>query len=137
MAVKKYLQTVKNCRICNSPDIQPFLDLGKVALPNAFLKESQLGLNELLFPLVSGFCQKCRLVQLMHTVDPEIMFKNYVYIPSASKTRLDNFKQIVDGVTAIFPSSKKSLAVDIGSNDCSLLQEFKKIGIRTLGVDPA
>ena len=56
----------------------------------------------------------------------EIMFKNYVYIPSASKTRLDNFKQIVEGVTAILPQNKNSLAVDVGSNDGSLLQEFKK-----------
>lgn len=137
MATKKYLQTVKNCRVCNAPHLQPFLDLGKVALPNAFLKDSELNSIEPLFPLVAGFCPKCRLVQLMHIVDPEIMFKNYVYIPSASKTRLDNFKQIVDGVTAILPQSKNLLAVDIGSNDGSLLQEFKKIGVKTLGVDPA
>lgn len=131
------MHSVKYCRICNSPDIQPFLDLGKVALPNAFLKDGQLNLKEPLFPLAAGFCQKCRLVQLMHIVDPEIMFKNYVYIPSASKTRLDNFKQIIEGVTAILPQNKNSLAVDIGSNDGSLLQEFKRIGVRTLGVDPA
>ena len=137
MAIKKYLQTVKYCRICNSSDIHPFLDLGKVALPNAFLKDSQLNLSEPLFPLIAGFCQKCRLVQLMHIVDPEIMFKNYVYIPSASKTRLNNFKQIVDGVTEILSPKKNLLAVDIGSNDGSLLQEFKKIGVKTLGVDPA
>ena len=62
----------------------------------------------------------------MHIVDPEIMFKNYVYIPSASKTRLNNFKQIVDGVTEILSPKKNLLAVDIGSNDGSLLQEFKK-----------
>ena len=131
------MQIVRNCRICNHPDIQPFLDLGKVALPNAFLKETQLSSSEPLFPLVAGFCQKCRLVQLIYTVDPEIMFKNYVYIPSASKTRLDNFKKIVEEATNILRPDKNSLAVDIGSNDGSLLQEFKKIGVKTLGVDPA
>ncbi len=93
------MRIVKNCRICNYTDIQPFLDLGKVALPNAFLKESQLSSSEPLFPLVVGFCQKCRLVQLIYIVEPEVMFKNYVYIPSASKTRLDNFEKIVEGVT--------------------------------------
>ena len=131
------MRIVKNCRICNYTDIQPFLDLGKVALPNAFLKESQLSSSEPLFPLVVGFCQKCRLVQLIYTVEPEVMFKNYVYIPSASKTRLDNFEKIVEGVTNILRPDKNSLAVDIGSNDGSLLQEFKKIGVKTLGVDPA
>ena len=131
------VRKVKVCWICRSPNIVQFLDLGLMPLPNAFLKSKEQGKGEKKYPLRVGFCPKCTLVQLMDIVDPELMFKNYVYIPSASKTRLDNFLQITQEMIRKLPSKKNSLAVDIGSNDGSLLTEFKKFGVRTLGVDPA
>lgn len=76
-------------------------------------------------------------MQLIDVVDPKVMFKNYVYIPSASKTRITNFQGIVDELIKLYPPGPKSLAVDIGSNDGSLLVEFKKLGVTTLGIDPA
>lgn len=114
-----------------------FLDLGEMPLPNAFLKSKEEKKTEKKFPLRVGFCQKCTLVQLLYIVDPELMFKNYVYIPSASKTRLDNFREIAGEMIRRKPQTSDSLAVDIGSNDGSLLVEFKKLGVGTLGVDPA
>lgn len=106
-------------------------------LPNAFLKLKEQKKTEKKFPLRIGFCPRCSLVQLVYIVDPELMFKNYIYIPSASKSRLDNFYQITQEMIRKLPPRKNSLAVDIGSNDGSLLTEFKKLGVRTLGVDPA
>lgn len=106
-------------------------------LPNAFLKLKEQKKTEKKFPLRIGFCSRCSLVQLLDIVDPELMFKNYVYIPSASKSRLDNFREIAQEMIRKLPPRKNSLAVDIGSNDGSLLTEFKKLGVKTLGVDPA
>lgn len=106
-------------------------------LPNAFLKSREQKKTEKKFPLRIGFCPRCSLVQLLDIVDPELMFKNYVYIPSASKTRLDNFREIAQEMIRRKPQTTDSLAVDIGSNDGSLLVEFKKMGVRILGVDPA
>ncbi|GEM_PF-32520 len=131
------VKKVKRCRICGSGELTEFLDLGEMPLPNAFLKSKQEKKTEKKFPLRVGFCLRCTLVQLLDIVDPELMFKNYVYIPSASKSRLDNFFQIAQEMIRKLPVKKNSLAVDIGSNDGSLLTEFKKFGVRTLGVDPA
>lgn len=131
------LRKIKRCRICGSKGLTQFLDLGEMPLPNAFLKSKLEKKTEKKFPLKAGFCPKCTLAQLLHIVDPELMFKNYVYIPSASKTRLDNFREIAQELIRKNPRTHDSLAVDIGSNDGSLLVEFKKIGVRTLGVDPA
>ena len=131
------VKRVERCRICGSIGLTEFLDLGEMPLPNAFLKLKEQKKIEKKYPLRVGFCPKCTLVQLMDIVDPELMFKNYVYIPSASKTRLDNFFQIVQELIRKLPPKKNSLAVDIGSNDGSLLTEFKKFEVRTLGVDPA
>src|SRR3989339_1977340 len=111
------VRKVKVCWICRSPNIVQFLDLGLMPLPNAFLKSKEQGKGEKKYPLRVGFCPKCTLVQLMDIVDPELMFRNSVYIPSASKTRLDNFFQIVQELIRKLPPKKNSLAVDIGSND--------------------
>ncbi len=125
------------CRICNAKDIDPFLDLGLMPLPNGFLPPDKLKEQEPLYPLSVGVCRKCKLVQLTAVVEPSVMFKNYVYIPSASQTRLDNFASIVHEALTLRPATPEALAVDIGSNDGSLLLEFKKQGVKTLGVDPA
>lgn len=129
--------TIKKCRICGSQRLEEFLDLGLMPLPNGFLSQPQLSKKEPLYPLRVGFCSQCTLVQLLDIVDPEVMFRNYVYIPSASNTRVENFNQIVSEMLGRLPKTKTSLAVDIGSNDGSLLLEFKKASVNILGVDPA
>lgn len=128
---------VKYCRICHSKNIKPFLDLGPMPLPNGFLKVDQLQKHEPTYPLSVGICLDCGLVQLVDIVSAEVMFKNYVYIPSASRTRIENFRQIVNQIISHYKPMKNALAVDIGSNDGSMLVEMKLMGLRTLGVDPA
>lgn len=129
--------TLKKCRICGSQKIHQFLNLGLMPLPNGFRSKKELSRKEKKYRLSVGVCQNCTLMQLIDVVDPKVMFKNYVYIPSASKTRITNFQGIVDELIKLYPPGPKSLAVDIGSNDGSLLVEFKKLGVTTLGIDPA
>jgi len=136
----KQIQKVKrlnHCRICGGTDLTEFLSLGSIPLPNGFLHKEDLGKDEPYFPLTVGFCSNCYLVQLLETVSPEMMFRNYVYIPSASQTRMDNFSQIAAQAKEMVALNEKSLVIDIGSNDGSLLSYFKGYGIRTLGIDPA
>jgi SAM-dependent methyltransferase len=65
------------------------------------------------------------------------MFKNYVYIPSTSKTLINHFAQLAKKTVERFNLSEDSLVVDIGSNDGTLLKAFKAHGVKTLGVEPA
>ncbi len=129
------LLTMK-CRICKS-SIVKFLSLGSMPLANGFLSKSDLKKSENIFPLEACFCQKCKLVQLSYTVDPEIMFKNYVYVSSTTKTLQLHFKKMAEEITREFGLNKKSLVVDIGSNDGVLLKPFKELGIGAIGVEPA
>lgn len=131
------IKKVKYCRICNGIYFRTFLPLGDIPLPNAFLKSEDLEKKELRFPLNVCICNGCGLVQLREIVDSEIMFRNYVYIPSSSKTRMKNFSEITQQAIERLKLTEKSLVIDIGSNDGSLLSFFKGIGIRTLGIDPA
>lgn len=128
---------ITNCRICDSKNLVDVIDLGEQPIPNGFLKEEELNKKEPHYPLFVCFCNNCSLMQLKYVVNPEIMFKNYLYIPSASKTRLEHFRQMALQVISVAKLKKGSLVVDVGSNDGSLLVSFKNLGMNVLGVDPA
>lgn len=131
------VREVKYCRICNSTDLYSFLNLGNQPIPNGFLTKDELSQDEKKYPLVVAYCRSCSLTQVKYVVDAEVMFKNYLYIPSASQTRLDNFRQLAQDVKKRTTLDSTSLIVDIGSNDGSLLTVFKNLGMRVMGIDPA
>jgi SAM-dependent methyltransferase len=124
-----------NCRACNIPIIE-FFSLGKIPLVNAFLKEDEIPLEKK-YNLSVGFCSNCYLVQLMKTVSPEELFRNYVYFSSTSSSFLEHCKITADYLTKRLNLDKQSLVLEIASNDGSQLQYFKQLGVQILGVDPA
>lgn len=135
--LNRLFNQIHNCRICNSPDLFDFLALGELPLPNSFIERKHLQRKEKRFPLGATYCNACGLVQLTHIVNPEIMFKNYLYIPSSSNTRISHFRNMAMEIKKTINLNSSSLVVDVGSNDGSLLNCFKNLGIRVLGVDPA
>ena len=124
------------CGVCKHKLIK-FLSLGSMPLANSFLPKEELDKEEKSFPLEACFCDKCKLVQLSYVVDPEIMFRSYVYVSSTTKTFRQHFAKMAEEITKEFGLNKDSLAVDIGSNDGVLLKPFKELGIQTIGVEPA
>src|SRR3990167_3116940 len=91
---KKY--QLKACRICGSSQLYSFLDLGYMPIPNGFIDKKDLGKLEMTYPLRVCVCENCWLMQLEHVIPAEIMFRNYLYVPSTSKTMLKHFKQMSD-----------------------------------------
>lgn len=128
---------IKSCRICDSNLIFDFLSLGSMPIPNGFLSKKELKKSESFYPLGICVCEKCWLVQLTHVVPAELMFKNYLYIPSTSTTMLTHFKKLADNTINEFNLNSNDLVIDIGSNDGTLLGFFKQSEIKVLGVDPA
>jgi SAM-dependent methyltransferase len=128
---------VRNCRICRSKKLFRFLDLGSMPIPNGFRKKEELGKKEPKYELSCFFCEKCGLVQLTVVVNPEIMFKDYVYIPSTSKVMMNNFSSLANQAFVEKRLNRDSTVVDIGSNDGSLLTFFKAYDCKVVGIDPA
>ena len=124
------------CRICRGAKLSRVLSLGPTPLANGFLRESELHLPEHYFPLDVNLCKTCGLVQLAHVVDPRVLFKDYVYVSSTSPVFVAHFETFAKKVFRRFNLSKKSLVIDIGSNDGILLKPFREIGVRVLGVEP-
>lgn len=129
--------TRNECRICHSSDLRTFMSLGKTPLANSLLKTSDLAQPEKYYPLEVCICGQCYLVQLHHVVYPEVMFKDYVYITGASEPMKNHFEQLARDVVEKYQLDNKKLVIDIGSNDGTLLNQFKKLGIPVLGIEPA
>ncbi|MDO8621272.1 MAG: class I SAM-dependent methyltransferase [Candidatus Levybacteria bacterium] len=128
---------IKKCRICEGAELFDVIDLGDQPIPNGFLSKKDLTKKEPRYPLIVCFCSNCSLLQLRYLVNPEVMFKNYLYIPSSSKTRVEHFRKLAESMNSIIKLDDKSLVIDIGSNDGSLLICFRNLGVRVLGIDPA
>ena len=125
------------CRICRSENLKKFLDLGMQPLANSFLKKSETNVQEEKYPLNLLFCVNCGLVQTDYIVPPEKMFKNYLWVSGTSDTIPVHFQKLAEEAAQKVHADENSLAVDIGSNDGTLLKGFKRIGMQTLGVEPA
>ncbi len=123
------------CRNCKNK-LKPFLSLGKMPLVNSFIKKSQIK-SEKKFDLTVAFCEKCFLVQLVKTVPPTEMFRNYLYFSSTSSSFLKHCEEIADKFTKRFGLGPDSLFVEIASNDGAQLRYFKNLGVQVLGIDPA
>ncbi len=106
-------------------------------IPNGFITKKELKQKELHYPLAVCVCETCWLVQLTHVIPADIMFKNYLYIPSTSTTMLEHFKSMAQGIIKEYGLESNDFVIDIGSNDGTLLVFFKEQEMQVLGIDPA
>lgn len=125
-----------DCRVCGQSDFVKILDLGEMPPANAFLRKEDLNKPEQKFPLAVYFCKNCGLLQLLDVVNPEILFKNYKYLTSASKPLAEHFFEMAGELADKFIQSKNDLMVEIGGNDGSLLCAVKDRA-RVLNIEPA
>lgn len=125
------------CRYCDTPLAQSFLDLGSMPLANNLITEQEIKTPQFECPLSLTLCSKCYLVQLTHIVPPEKMFSHYLYVSSTTKTFQDHFSDYARTVRKILKKKDLPFAIDIGSNDGLLVSCYMKEGMRALGIDPA
>ena len=141
MALLGLLQSGKHvtqCHMCRGSDLFLVLDLGHHPPSDAFLKPGQLLDQEVNYPLRLVSCRTCGLLQIDYIIHPEILFqRDYPYESSTTKTGREHYYSMAADIAKSFPSTKKSLAIDIGSNVGVLLQGFKNLGYKVLGVDPS
>jgi hypothetical protein len=127
-----------NCRGCNSEKTSLFLDLGHSPISNEFLDLGQLRIAEAHYPLKVYVCDRCGMVQIPEVTKKENLFSdNYVYFSSFSSSWLNHSKEFASKMIAEYSITNEDLVLEIASNDGYLLQYFKSLGIKVLGVEPA
>jgi SAM-dependent methyltransferase len=127
------------CRACGGRNLRLGIDLGVLPLANAFLslERAKDPTPEPKYPLRVFYCSDCNLIQLLDIVNRREMFDDYAFLTATSHTSMVHFDRYADQLTRKLELKSGDLVVDIGSNDGTLLKEFKRRGSSVLGIEPA
>lgn len=128
---------VECCQVCGHAPLSKALSLGYMPPVNQMVPVGQPARQQSWFPTELLHCPRCELVQLGLAVDPIIIFPpEYPYTSGTTKLLRDNFAELYREASAMLKLSSQDLVVDIGSNDGTLLSNFKAGGHRVLGIEP-
>ncbi len=125
------------CRFCGSPLRHTFVDLGMSPLCESYVPAQRLSAMEPFYPLHARVCAQCLLVQLEEFVAPQEIFTEYAYFSSYSDSWVEHARKYVDGTLERFGIGRRSLVIEVASNDGYLLQHVIARGIPALGIEPA
>ena len=125
------------CRICDNENFIRFVSLGFQPLQNNLIKSEKD--DKKFYPLEINVCKSCFNAQLSIKPDFKKIYSNYLYKSSISKKFIDHFDKAALKYIKLFKlKSKKSVIIDVGSNDGIGLIRFKKEGFKNiLGFEPS
>jgi SAM-dependent methyltransferase len=89
------------------------------------------------FPLTLTSCPSCGLVQLGENIDPEQLYRHYVYSSSNSPAFVRHAKELSNRIIDERRLGPQSRVIEIASNDGYLLQFYRRAGASVLGIEPA
>ena len=129
------------CRVCGCADLTPVIDLGDQFLQGSFLKPPMQRPPTRKVPTQLVRCNvahsedACGLLQLSHSIPPEILYANYWYRSGTNETMRGHLKGIAESALSIISPTEKRV-LDIGCNDGTLLREIPA-DFERWGVDPS
>jgi hypothetical protein len=124
----------KSCRLCDSNNIKVVLPLQKSPLCDAYL---ELPKKQKFYNLNLCLCNECGFSQIDTVIDPEIIYRDYIYVTTSSPGLQAHFEKYALEVCNFLNLDKSKLTVDIGSNDGTLLKVFQKFNHNVLGIEPS
>jgi SAM-dependent methyltransferase len=128
---------VECCQVCGYAPLTTVLSLGYMPPVNQMVAIGETPRQQPWFPTDLLHCPECDLVQLGLAVDPVIIFPpEYPYTSGTTKVLRDNFADLYREASGMLKLGPQDLVIDIGSNDGTLLANFKDGGHRVLGIEP-
>jgi SAM-dependent methyltransferase len=129
---------IERCQICASAPLSSVLFLGYIPPVNTMPDIGSVPVEQPAYPLEMLRCAACGHVQIGLEVPAEILFPySYPYLSGTTRILRENFADLYRECRTIIPLRPDSLIVDIGSNDGTLLQNFRSGGHRVLGIEPS
>ena len=123
----------KVCRICQNKSTKQVWKLKSTPMEDDFVKKK---IKQKKYPLELFLCEKCKHVFLPHILSPVRSYKYYLYNTEVTLGLVKHYKDYAKEIIDKLKIKKKSLCVDIGSNDGSMLKAFKSFGMDTVGIEP-
>jgi SAM-dependent methyltransferase len=135
----KYYDKI-NCRCCGNSHPLTYLDLGEQPLANSYVSDSNIICPTV--PLKVNLCLSCFHSQLTVVADPGEMFSNYLYVSGTTDTFRKHTQSFAEEISNVMirhgkGPSDHTLVLDIACNDGTLLENFRLLGSKVRGCDPA
>lgn len=128
---------VERCQVCRAPDLRPLIFLGYVPALNRLYSVAERPQEETAFPAEVLYCSNCRLVQLGLILNRDLLFPpDYPYVSGTTRVQREDFADLYEECQGLLSLGPGDLAVDVGSNNGTLLTNFKAGGHRVLGIEP-
>jgi SAM-dependent methyltransferase len=128
---------VECCQVCGHEPLDNVLSLGYMPPVNQMVPIGETPRQQPWFPTNLLHCRNCDLVQLGLVVDPVIIFPpEYPYTSGTTKLLRDNFADLQRESATMLRLGKDDLVIDVGSNDGTLLLNFRNAGHHVLGIEP-
>ena len=131
----------KTCRVCGSGSLTPVIDLGEQHLQGSFIKEGKEIPPMRKIPCEIVRCNPvededaCGLLQMRHSVPPQILYAAYWYRSGTNNTMRNHLKGIAEQAVQLW-GKQDATVLDIGCNDGTLLKNYPDSFIK-YGVDPS
>lgn len=131
----------KTCRVCGSSALTHVINLGEQHLQGSFIKpgKEEPPIRKIATSLVR--CdptrdeKACGLLQMEHTVPPEVLYSAYWYRSGTNHTMRNHLREIAEEGASLI-GKDKAYVLDIGCNDGTLLKCYPKEFLK-FGVDPS
>lgn len=132
------------CRVCGSSALREVINLGEQNLQGSFVKQGMPAPPQRKIPCVLMRCcpeddeNACGLLQMRHSVPPEILYSTYWYRSATNQTMRNHLAGIVNEAVAMHTQTDEEpgCALDIGCNDCTLMGYYPQ-GWKVQGIDPS
>ena len=122
-----------SCRLCGDTKLKCVVPMNPIPIGEHYT-ETKLDDAER-YPIDIYQCPSCGAVQTLDNIDPSFLWKDYTYFSGQTNKIVEHFSEFCSKTLSQFPDKKSIL--DIGSNDGSLLRQFKDKGLEVVGIDPA
>ena len=132
----KTSEPVSQCRSCHSTDLALVWKLKNCPYGDNFKKTAEEAMEVKYETLSLGFCDKCKMLQLLEITDTYSTYDNYLYKSSVTHALNSYYQQVVNRLVSDYEIKVDGLIIDIGSNDGTFLTHFYNKGYQVIGIEP-
>ena len=134
----KDIRKIEQCRICQNKNLKHILRLGNQYLVDFLDNKEDVNY---VAPLELVLCSKkdngCGLLQLQHTVPPDLLYRKFWYKSGVNQTIRDDLEDIVRKAEKKIDLYDGDFVIDIGANDGTLLRFYNNSSLKLVGFEPA
>lgn len=130
------LKVINECEVCESKELIKVLDLGDHPMCDD-LKPIGSDITCKNYPIQILFCETCKTAHQKYQIPKQDLFPaEYHYRARFTKDVLGGMEDLVNSCEQDLGILANKVVLDIGCNDGSLLNFFKKKGATCIGVEP-